>query len=58
MKLATQVQILNKDICVSLWNNAIDKGINPFVLFLAKCMYLKTPRPTQDVTQDQFLSGV
>ena len=34
MELVTQVQIRDKTVCTSFHANALDKGMNPFVLSL------------------------
>ena len=35
MDLLIQIQFLNKAVCISLWANALWKGINPSVLIPA-----------------------
>ena len=35
MKSATQIQIVDRDICISLYVNAIWKGMNPSILHQA-----------------------
>ena len=35
MESEIQVQILDEDDCTSLYNNVLEKGMNPFVLLIA-----------------------